>query len=177
MLTSNNCIQNIYYSVGSLLFKKHMHALLWQETYCKFNFQDIMSKLIDVISNFSRMGHLSCWGSACRTAYFLGLPIWQLKEPKISSYTTSHHRALFSAWKPWCPILVSILISSQTFWKCKAIWLLSWLEIIVFSKDQIITVCPYFILHRHKSLLKPLKYILKKFVHFSKPRFCCINIA
>ena len=59
---------------GNVVFKNHMYAVIHYLMTEVMTLSDESSKFIDVISNFHRLEHISCLGSACNMSCFSEFP-------------------------------------------------------------------------------------------------------
>ena len=59
---------------GNAVFKNHMYAVIHYVMSKIMPLSDESSKFIDVISNFHRLEHISCLGSACNMRAFFEFP-------------------------------------------------------------------------------------------------------
>ena len=65
---------------GNVVFKNHMYAVIHYVMTEVMTLSDESSKFIDVISNFHRLEHISCLGSACKMRTFLEFPFHQIRQ-------------------------------------------------------------------------------------------------
>ena len=75
---------------GHVVFKNHMYALIHYVMKEVMTLSDESSKFIDVISNFHRLEHISCLGSACKLRTFLEFPFHQIRQYDAIDTTASN---------------------------------------------------------------------------------------
>ena len=75
---------------GNVVFKNHMYAVIYYVMTEVMTLSDESSKFIDVISNFHRLEHISCLGSACKLRTFLEFPFHQIRQYDATDTTTSN---------------------------------------------------------------------------------------
>ena len=75
---------------GNAVFKNHMYAVIHYVMSKIMPLSDESSKFIDVISNFHRLEHISCLGSACKMRTFLEFPFHQIRQYNAIDTTASN---------------------------------------------------------------------------------------
>ena len=75
-----------------------MHAVIHYVIIEVMALSDESSKFIDVISNFHRLEHISCLGSACNMRTFLEFPLEAIKTAKWLSKIDITLRTNFSVF-------------------------------------------------------------------------------
>ena len=75
---------------GIVVFKNHMYAVIHYVMTEVMTLSDESSKFIDVISNFHRLEHISCLGSACKLRTFLEFPFHQIRQYDAIDTTASN---------------------------------------------------------------------------------------
>ena len=75
---------------GNVVFKNHMYAVIHYVMTEVMTLSDESSKFIDVISNFHRLEHISCLGSACKLRTFLEFPFHQIRQNDAIDTTASN---------------------------------------------------------------------------------------